>query len=147
MKAGKEHQVALSKAAMRVLHKVRAITEGIGGAVGASALVFPNDRTGGQLSEAALSSILSRMKFDGITVHGFRSAFRDWAGEESHFPSDIAEMALAHSVGDKTERAYRRKTGFNKRRLLAEAWAGYCSKPPVASDGKVLAFSKSSLLP
>jgi integrase len=85
MKAGKEHQVALSKAAMRVLHKVRAITEGIGGAVGASALVFPNDRTGGQLSEAALSSILSRMKFDGITVHGFRSAFRDWAGEESHF--------------------------------------------------------------
>ena len=77
------------------------------------------------------------MKYDHVTTHGFRSAFRDWAGEESHFPNDIIEMALAHSVGTKVEQAYRRKTGFQKRRLLAEAWAGYCGKPAVA-DAKVL---------
>ena len=83
--------------------------------------------------------VLIRMKYDDITVHGMRSAFRDWAGEESHFPNDIIEMALAHRVGDKTEQAYRRKTAFQKRRLLAEAWAGYCAKPAVA-NAKVLAF-------
>ena len=70
------------------------------------------------------------------------SSFRDWAGEESHFPNDVIEMALAHRVGDKTEQAYRRKTGFQKRRLLAEAWAGYCAKPAVA-DAKVLTFAKA----
>ena len=138
VKTGVEHQVALSKAAMKVLHKVREITQKIGGAVGASALVFPNDRTGRQLSKDTLSAILARMKYDGITVHGFRSAFRDWAGEESHFPNDIIEMALAHSVGTKVEQAYRRKTGFQKRRLLAEAWSNYISKP--VADAKVLAF-------
>lgn len=141
IKAGKEHQVPLSKAALALLHKVRDITKKIGGPVGASKLVFPNDRSGGQLSENSLSSILMRMKYDDITVHGMRSVFRDWAGEESHFPNDIIEMALAHRVGDKVEQAYRRKTGFQKRRLLAEAWAGYCAKPPVANQ-KVLAFGK-----
>lgn len=142
MKAGKEHQVALSKAAMAVLKKVRALTEKIGGKVGASNLVFPNDRSGNRLSENSLTSILKRMEFSGITVHGFRSAFRDWAGEESHFPNDIIEMALAHSVGTKVEQAYRRKTGFQKRRLLAEAWANYCAKAAV-TDAKVLTFTKS----
>ena len=111
MKAGKEHQVALSKAAMKVLHTVRALTEKIGGGVGASNLVFPNDRSGKRLSENSLTSILKRMKFSGITVHGFRSAFRDWAGEELHFPNDVIEMALAHRVGDKTEQAYRERPG------------------------------------
>ena len=142
IKAGKEHRVPLSKAAMTVLHKVRESTEKIGGAAAASEFVFPNDRTGRQLSENALSSILKRMKHDAITVHGFRSCFRDWAGEESHFPNDLAEMALAHRVGDKTEQAYRRKTGFNKRRLLAEAWAKYCSRPVAVKEGKVLTFGK-----
>ena len=141
IKAGKEHRVALSKAAMKVLHKVRAITQKIGGAVAASKLLFPNDSTGQRLSENSLSSILTRMKYDDITVHGMRSVFRDWAGEESHFPNDIIEMALAHKIGDKTEQAYRRKTAFQKRRLLAEAWAGYCAKPAVA-NAKVLAFKQ-----
>ena len=143
MKAGRAHEVPLSKAAIEVLDRVRYIAKQIGGPVANSKLIFPNDRTGRQLSENALSSILKRMKSDGVTVHGFRSAFRDWAGEESHFPNDIIEMALAHTVGTKVEQAYRRKTGFAKRRLLAEAWAGYCAKPLIASDGKVLAFSKS----
>ena len=71
---------------MKVLHKVRAITQKIGGEVGVSKLLFPNDSTGQRLSENSLSSVLIRMKYDDITVHGMRSAFRDWAGEEITFP-------------------------------------------------------------
>jgi integrase len=144
IKAGKEHKVPLSKATMAVLHKVREITEKIGGPVAKSKFVFPNDRTGGQLSSNALLALLRRMKRDDVTVHGMRSAFRDWAGEESHFPSDLAELALAHKVGTKVEQAYRRKTGFNKRRVMAEAWAGYCSKLVVTEAGKVLTFAAKS---
>ena len=70
-----------------------------------------------------------------------RSAFRDWSGEESHFPNDVIEMALAHQVGTQTERAYRRKDAFQKRRALAEAWSSYCAKPAI-TDSKVLAFGK-----
>jgi integrase len=79
IKSGKEHQAALSKAAVAVLRKARTLTEKIGGPVGASNLVFPNDRSGKQLSENSLSSILVRMKYDDITVHGMRSVFRDFA--------------------------------------------------------------------
>jgi len=140
MKAGREHIVPLSKAAMIVLHTVREITLKSGGTLDASAPVFPSDRTGKGLSTNALTSLLRRMKYD-VTTHGMRSAFRDWAGEESHFPSDVIEMALAHSVGTKVEQAYRRKTGFQKRRLLAEAWAGYIAKP-AAKEAQVLAFAK-----
>lgn len=136
IKAGREHRVPLSKAALAVLRKVREISAKIGGPVAKSKLVFPNDRTGEQLSDAGMSSILKRMKYDNITIYGMRSVFRDWAGEVSHFPNDIIEVALAHSVGTKVEQAYRRKTGFEKRRLLAEAWASYCAKP-VASDNVV----------
>jgi integrase len=144
IKAGREHRVPLSKAALAVLHKVRNITNMIGGAVAESKFVFPNDRTGRQLSENALSSILKRMKYDHVTTHGMRSAFRDWAGEESHFPNDLAELALAHKVGTKVEQAYRRRTGFNKRRLLAEAWAKYCAKPVAVKEGKLLEFTRKA---
>jgi integrase len=143
IKMGVEHRVPLSGAAITALKKVRAITEKIGGPVAKSDLVFPNDRTSEQMSENALSSILKRMKRDAVTVHGMRSSFRDWVGEETHFPDVLAELALAHKVGDKVERAYRRGTGFKKRRLLAEAWAGYCAKPVAVKEGKVLAFAKA----
>jgi integrase len=136
IKAGREHQVPLSKQAMAVLRKVRAITEKIGGDVAKSSLVFPN-KSGKRLGSRVLAETLERMEFRDITVHGFRSSFRDWAGEESHFPNDVIEMALAHRVGDKTEQAYRRKTGFQKRRQLADAWSNYCAKA-VAGDAKVL---------
>ena len=135
IKNGKEHQVPLSKAAMAVLHKVREITTAIGGPVGASKLIFPNDVTGRQLSESGMSAVLKRMGQD-VTVHGFRSTFRDWAGEVSNFPSELAELALSHTVGTKTELAYKRGTGFQKRRVMAEAWAGYCGK--IRTDGEVL---------
>ena len=63
------------------------------------------------------------------TAHGFRSSFRDWAGDKTSFPREIAEAALAHGIGDKAEAAYRRGTALEKRRELMESWAGYCAMP------------------
>jgi integrase len=143
IKAGIEHRVPLSKAATAVLDAVRSFTEKIGGRVAESELVFPNDRTGGQLSSNALLAVLKRMERSDLTTHGFRSAFRDWVSEDTNFPNDAAEMALAHKVSDKVEAAYRRGNMFNKRRRLMEAWAAYCAKPPPgAADGKLLPFSR-----
>jgi integrase len=137
MKSGREHRVPLSAAAMTVLHKAEKISK----PVDANALIFLSGQTGKRLSVNSLSSILGRMGYHDITVHGFRSSFRDWAGEESHFPNDVIELALAHQVGTETEKAYRRKDALQKRRLLAEAWAKYCAKPAV-TDTRVLAFKR-----
>jgi len=68
-----------------------------------------------------------RLKAEGVTIHGFRSSFRDWAGERTQFPREVAEQALAHRVGDETERAYRRGDALDKRRLLMQAWADFCT--------------------
>jgi integrase len=76
----------------------------------------------------APTMLLRRMKVEGVTVHGFRSSFRDWAGELTGFPREVAEAALAHAVGDQTERAYRRGDALEKRRRLMEAWANYLAK-------------------
>src|SRR5204862_3894396 len=88
--------------------------------------VFAGAR-GGPLSNMALLMTLRRMGYAALTTHGFRSTFRDWAAERSEFPSEVAEMALAHVVGDKVEAAYRRGDLFEKRRQLMEAWSGFCS--------------------
>jgi len=77
----------------------------------------------------ALVMVMRRMKMEDATVHGFRSSFRDWAGEATSFPRELAEAALAHTVGDATERAYRRGDALEKRRKLMEAWAGYLNSP------------------
>jgi len=69
--------------------------------------------------------LLRRMGRDNVTVHGFRSSFRDWAGDETHFPREVAEAALAHLVGDEAEQAYRRSDALTKRRALMQAWADY----------------------
>ena len=74
-----------------------------------------------------MSLVLRRMKIDGATVHGFRSSFRDWAGNCTNFPREVVETALAHVVGDSAEQAYRRSDALEKRRKLVEAWAAYCS--------------------
>ena len=74
----------------------------------------------------AMEMVLRRMKVEGVTVHGFRSTFRDWCGEATSFPREIAEAALAHVAGDATERAYRRGDALEKRRTLMEAWAAFC---------------------
>ena len=70
--------------------------------------------------------LLRRMKIDNVTVHGFRSAFRDWCGDETQFPREVAEAALAHKVGNAVEQAYRRSKAIDKRRQLMEAWAAFC---------------------
>jgi integrase len=117
MKAGKEHRVPLSDAAMAVIERVRGS--------GSGQHVFPG-RRGRPLSGAAMLMLLRRMGRGDLTVHGFRSSFRDWAAERTAFPAEIAEMALAHAVGSAVEQAYRRSDMFQKRRQLAEQWATFC---------------------
>ena len=82
-----------------------------------------------------MQMMLRRMKIDDATVHGFRSSFRDWAGNVTNFPREITEMALSHVIGDKAEQAYRRSDALDKRRKLMEAWANYCE--PKASGNVV----------
>lgn len=117
MKNGIEHRVPLSGRALDlVTHLYEART---------SEYVFPGQRPKKPLSSSAMEMLLRRMKVDQYTVHGFRSAFRDWAGDETGFPREIAEAALAHRVGDATERAYRRADALEKRRKLMQAWADF----------------------
>ena len=83
-----------------------------------------------------LLSLLNRMGCRGdITVHGFRSSFRDWAAEQTSFSREVAELALAHISGDKVELAYRRSDLFDRRRQLMDAWAAYCAKPAIKHVG------------
>jgi len=89
----------------------------------------------------ALAMLLRRMQV-ATTVHGFRSSFRDWAGEASNFPREVAEAALAHNVGDATERAYRRGDALEKRRKLMEAWAGYVE--PKVKGSNLVPFGRAS---
>jgi integrase len=123
MKAGREHRVPLSPPAIALLKHVAALSSGE-----PSEFVFPGPKgSNSQLSDAAFSALLKRMgRTDGITPHGFRSSFRDWAGETTSYPREIAEMCLAHTVGDATERAYRRGDGLARRRELMVAWAEFC---------------------
>lgn len=86
--------------------------------------------------------VLKRLERTGITVHGFRSTFRDWCAESTNYPADVAEMALAHTLRDKTEAAYRRGDLFEKRARLMADWARYCSKP--AEPAAVVAIRQST---
>lgn len=121
MKGGRQHRVPLTDRAVAILEEMaRLKPEGA-----ADAFVFPGMKPGRGLSNMALEMQLRRLKVDA-TVHGFRSSFRDWAGEETPFPREVAEAALAHIVGDETERAYRRSDALEKRRALMLAWAAFC---------------------
>lgn len=119
MKAGKEHQIPLSDAAIEVLNRVPVIMD--------NPLIFPAPR-GGLLSDMTMTAVLKRMQRSDLTVHGFRSTFRDWAGETTSFPREVIEHALAHQLKDKAEAAYARGTLFNKRRDLMQEWDNFCSK-------------------
>ena len=88
-------------------------------------IVFPGTRDHKPLSDMTLTAVLRRMQRSDITVHGFRSSFRDWAAEATDFPQEMAEMALAHIVGNKVEAAYRRGDMLEKRRAMMEAWAAF----------------------
>lgn len=115
MKAGKPHIVPLTNAARSVIDELKAKR--------LNAFVFPGQKPRKPLSDMAMTSVMRRMGQGAYTVHGFRSSFRDWAGDCTDFPRDVAEMALAHTVGDQTEQAYRRQTAVDKRAALLEAWA------------------------
>lgn len=117
MKMGKEHRVPLSDAAIDMLRQLHEQRHGD--------YVFPGQKRGKPLSVMALTMQLRRLDVGHFTAHGFRSSFRDWCGDETSFPRDIAEMALAHKIGDATEQAYRRADALEKRRRLMEAWAKY----------------------
>ena len=93
--------------------------------------VFIGPTAGAGLSNMSMTAVLRRMGHGGITTHGFRSTFMDWAHEQTAFSKVTIDMALAHTVGDKVEAAYRRGDLLAKRRQLAEAWARYCTSPPV----------------
>ena len=118
MKAGREHRVPLSG---RVVAILRELAE-----ADARPFVFPGQARNKPLSNMAMDMMLRRMKRDAATVHGFRSSFRDWAGNVSNFPREITETALSHVIGDKAEQAYRRSDALEKRRKLMEAWATFC---------------------
>ena len=120
IKAGREHRVPLSASALAIVERKRGARRG--------EFVFPGVKPDKSLSNMALLALLERMGKTGLTTHGFRSTFRDWASEQTNFPRDVAEMALAHAIGDKVEAAYRRGDLFEKRRQLMAAWARYCAR-------------------
>ncbi|MGJ8572801.1 MAG: tyrosine-type recombinase/integrase [Hoeflea sp.] len=119
MKAAKEHRVPLSDSALRLLGERGSNND----------LVFGSDtRPGKSISDMSMTAVLRRMKLDEITVHGFRSTFRDWAGETTGFPREVIEAALAHQLKDKAEAAYARGDLMGKRRELMAAWADFVCK-------------------
>jgi integrase len=118
MKAGREHRVPLSAAALDVLQAVAPLRDDATGS-----WVFPGTQPGRPLSNMAMMMLLRRMKRTGLTVHGFRSTFRDWCAEATNYPRELAEAALAHTLGDKTEASYQRGDMLDKRRALMEGWA------------------------
>jgi integrase len=137
-KMGPEHHVPLSNEAIALLQEIKAL--------GLGDIVFPGMKAGAPLSNMSMADVSGPMNKDraarklarysdpkqgnrDVTVHGFRSTFRDWAAENTNFPNEVVEMVLAHAVGDKVEAAYRRGDLFEKRRRLMAEWAVYCNTP------------------
>jgi integrase len=131
MKAKREHRVALNKEAVALMKSLPRSSE----------LVFPSNK-GTELSDMTLTAVLRRMKRGDITVHGFRSTFRDWCSERTNYPRDVAEMALAHAIGDKVEAAYRRGDLFEKRRLMMRDWGRFSIQ--VKSTAEVVPINQKS---
>jgi integrase len=144
MKGGRDHRVPLNPSSIAVLKQMQGMRQ--------NDWVFPGDREGKPISNMAMLELLKQMNADNekaglprwtdpnqgadVVPHGFRSTFRDWAGETTSFPRDVAEAALAHSDGDKTELAYKRGDLFVKRRKLMEAWAAHCCRH--ADEAKIV---------
>lgn len=127
MKAQNEHMIPLSDAAIAVLEKLRSISQG--------EFVLPGQQGNRPLSNMAFLQTLKRMGRSDLTAHGFRSTFRDWAAEQTSYPREVAEMALAHTVTNKVEAAYRRGNLFEKRQRLMDDWAKYCAISQSGLDG------------
>jgi integrase len=123
MKNRQEHTVPLSAAVVELLRRLPREAD----------FVFVGMQKGAPLSAPAMAQVLARLGYGEVaTPHGLRSSFRDWGAECSHFPREVLEHALAHSVGDASERAYARSKLFGKRRALMQAWARFCTSPPPA---------------
>jgi integrase len=133
-KTGREHRVPLSVATVAVVEQMRNVAQ--------NDFVFPGANRDQPISDMRMFSLMRRMGRADLTVHGFRSTFRDWAAEQTAFPNEVVEMALGHIVAGKVEAAYRRGDLFEKRGLLMEAWANYCATP--AKDGKIIPMRRAS---
>jgi integrase len=120
MKAGKEHRVPLCDRAIAILKTL--------GQLKTSEFVFSGQKPNKPLSNMAMAMVLRRIKLEHVTVHGFRSSFRDWAGDKTDFARELIEEALAHTVGSRVEKAYRRMDALEKRRALMDEWAEYCEQ-------------------
>jgi integrase len=135
MKSEKQWRVPLSGRALEILSDMQKIRDRR-----PSEYVFQGIEDGKPLSNMALLMLLRRMGQPELTVHGFRSTARTWMAAETNFPREVAEMALAHEVGEAVERAYQRSDMFDRRRRLAEAWARYVNKPAQSGNDKVVAI-------
>jgi integrase len=131
MKASREHRVPLSDRALAIVTELNNLRT--------SDYVFSGRVAGRPLSAMAMEMVLRRLKVSKATVHGFRSSFRDWSGNETAFPREIAEQALAHVVGDQTEQAYRRSDALERRRTLMQAWAKFCEPD---ADENIIAMDR-----
>jgi integrase len=123
-KTSKDFEIPLSKRALEIL---KALPRERGG------YVFPGAKATSPLSNMAMLELLRGMNGNGLTVHGFRSTFRDWAGDRTNFAREVIEHAISHQIKDKAEASYRRSTALEKRRKLMEAWANYCASVPVTA--------------
>jgi integrase len=137
MKAGRVHRIPLSDRALEIVEKMREIRLGD--------FVFPSARPSRPLSNVAFFRLLRRMGRGDLTTHGFRATFRDWAAEQTNFPREVAELALAHTIGDAVERAYQRGDMFAKRRQLADAWSRHCEVPSAIRGGVVSMRGRATL--
>jgi integrase len=134
IKAGKTHRVPLSAPALALLKRQAGVRQ--------SEWVFSGSRRGRPLSNNAILALLERMGRSDLTAHGFRSTFRDWAAEHTNYPREVAEMALAHAVGDKVEAAYRRGDLFDKRCRMMNDWSRFCSAAAKPESDNVLALAR-----
>src|SRR5690606_25328424 len=134
MKAGREHRIPLSDRSIELLASLN--REGD--------FVLPGNKVDQPLSNMAMLELLKEMR-PGLTVHGFRSTFRDWAAESTNYPNHVVETALAHTIGDKVEAAYRRGELFEKRKRLMRDWARYCgSDTKNCASGNVVPLKVSA---
>jgi integrase len=132
MKSGKEHRVPLSERSLELTNH------------GNVRLWFPGYLQDQPFNEGAMLKLLKRMGFEELTVHGFRSTFKDWARDRTSFDNYVVEAALAHSLGDKIEAAYARSDVIEKRRKLMEAWAAFCVSKPVSDLEKQVVRLRSA---
>ena len=133
MKGSKEHRIPLSDETMKILREIEGYDDNF---------LFPGIKHGQSISEATVRKLL-RKTHDGLTVHGFRSSFRDWCAEMTAYPREVAEAALAHSLSNATEAAYQRGDLFVKRSKLMNAWSDYCITDKVESE--VIPINKTAI--